>query len=325
MLWLAQHADCSLRMLALRCSSSAASPASSRGCSTRWRSPASSLPFWRSVCSAAPAACCGWRSTLTALSGCSLFAALPLRHLRHHHAGALLAGALRAFSRSESVVARGARTHRVRLLRPGLGPADHTHVVQPRATGRSGCRPWAISRPWTATPSSNACRPRAGDPVRAQHGGGCSIRLRHYHDLLCARVVTLTQIGLYMLARWFSCSTAAGWASRWWQQHQALPSSRSPVCSGRLPRVDGPLHASSLVLLLYSSNDGWFSCSTAIATAEVVTAASGSVVITICCVLGPSPSPRGRDSQLWIVAPMWLLSSCRLPGFGLGFGQSVIN
>jgi hypothetical protein len=57
----------------------------------------------------------------------------------------------------------------------------------------------------------------------------------------------------------------------------------------------------------------------------VVTAASGSVVITICCVLGPSPSPRGRDSQLWIVAPMWLLSSCRLPGFGLGFGQSVIN
>jgi hypothetical protein len=95
MLWLAQHADCSLRMLALRCSSSAASPASSRGCSTRWRSPASSLPRGRSVCSAAPAACCGWRSTLTALSGCSLFAALPSRHLRHHHAGALLAGALR--------------------------------------------------------------------------------------------------------------------------------------------------------------------------------------------------------------------------------------
>ena len=68
MLWLAQHADCSLRMLALRCSSSAASPASSRGCSTRWRSPASSLPRGRSVCSAAPAACCGWLCTLTALS-----------------------------------------------------------------------------------------------------------------------------------------------------------------------------------------------------------------------------------------------------------------
>ena len=93
----------------------------------------------------------------------------------------------------------------------------------------------------------------------------------------------------------------------------------------RCRHASEPGYSSSLVLLLYSSNDGWFSCSTAIATAEVVTAASGSVVITICCVLGPSPSPRGRDSQLWIVAPVWLLSSCRLPVFGLGFGQSVIN
>jgi hypothetical protein len=58
-----------------------------------------------------PAACCGWLSTLTAPFGCSLFAALPLRHLRHHHVGALLAGGLRHHR-----YLAGARS--ARLLRP---------------------------------------------------------------------------------------------------------------------------------------------------------------------------------------------------------------
>ena len=73
--------------------------------------------------------------------------------------------------------------------------------------------PARLGVPGTFNPPARArarARTRALQQQRRHHSGGSSIRLRRHRHLLSARVVTLTQIGLYALPRSSSCFRTSG-------------------------------------------------------------------------------------------------------------------